>query len=44
VFVQVGLYGTWRIDDNIYAYAGLAGEVRSAQTLYGGSVGLRIQF
>lgn len=44
VFVQLGLYGTLRLDDNIYAYAGLAGELRNAQTLYGGSLGLRISF
>jgi outer membrane autotransporter protein len=44
VFVQVGVYGTFRLDDNIYAYAGLAGEFRNAQTLYGGSVGLRVHF
>ncbi len=44
LFVQAGLYGTVRVDDNIYAYAGLAGELRNAQTLYGGSIGLRIQF
>ena len=44
VFVQLGLYGTLRLDDNVYAYAGLASELRNAQTLYGGSVGLRVLF
>ena len=44
MFVQVGVYGTLRLDDNIYAYAGLAGEFRNAQTLYGGSLGLRVLF
>jgi outer membrane autotransporter protein len=44
VFVQVGLYGTVKIADNAYAYAGVSGEARSGQTLYGGSVGLRIAF
>jgi hypothetical protein len=44
LFVQAGFYGTVRVDDNIYAYAGVVGEVRNAQTLYGGSIGLRIQF
>jgi len=43
-FVQVGLYGTVMINDNAYAYAGVSGEVRSGQTLYGGSVGLRVAF
>jgi uncharacterized protein with beta-barrel porin domain len=41
-FVQVGLYGTVKIADNAYAYAGVSGEARSGQTLYGGSIGLRI--
>jgi outer membrane autotransporter protein len=44
VFVQLGVYGTLRLDDNIYAYAGLASELRNAQTLYGGSLGLRVLF
>jgi autotransporter-associated beta strand protein len=43
-FVLVGLYGTVKIADNAYAYAGVSGEARSGQTLYGGSVGLRIAF
>jgi len=43
-FVQLGLYGTVRVNENIYAYAGLAGEFRNAQTLYGGSLGLRVLF
>jgi autotransporter-associated beta strand protein len=43
-FVQVGLYGTVKITDNTYAYAGVSGEARSGQTLYGGSVGLRMTF
>jgi len=43
-FVQVGLYGTVKISDNAYAYAGVSGEARSGQTLYGGSVGLRMAF
>jgi hypothetical protein len=42
--VQVGLYGTVKIADNAYAYAGVSGEARSGQTLYGGSVGLRLAF
>jgi len=43
-FVQVGLYGTVKISDNAYAYAGVSGEARTGQTLYGGSIGLRIAF
>jgi uncharacterized protein with beta-barrel porin domain len=43
-FVQVGLYGTVKIADTAYAYAGVSGEARSGQTLYGGSVGLRVAF
>ncbi len=43
-FVQVGLYGTVKIADNAYAYAGVSGEARSGQTLYGGSIGLRMAY
>jgi autotransporter-associated beta strand protein len=43
-FVQVGLYGTVKISEKTYAYAGLSGEARSGQALYGGSVGLRMAF
>jgi hypothetical protein len=43
-FVQVGLYGTVKISNNAYAYAGVSGEARTGQTLYGGSVGLRMAF
>ena len=43
-FVQMGLYGTVKIADNAYAYAGVSGEARTGQLLYGGSVGLRLAF
>ncbi len=43
-FVQAGLYGTAKVSDNAYAYAGLSGEARSGQTLGAVNVGLRIQF
>jgi hypothetical protein len=43
-FVQVGLYGTVKIADSAYAYAGVSAEARTGQTLYGGSVGLRLAF
>jgi hypothetical protein len=43
-FVQVGLYGTVKIADKAYAYAGVSAETRTGQSLYGGSVGLRMAF
>ena len=43
-FVQAGLYGTVKIADSAYAYAGVSAEARTGQTLYGGSVGLRVAF
>jgi hypothetical protein len=43
-FVQAGLYGTIKVADSAYAYAGVSAEARTGQTLYGGSVGLRIAF
>jgi autotransporter-associated beta strand protein len=43
-FVQVGLYGTLKVADSAYAYAGVSAEARTGQTLYGGSVGLRVAF
>ena len=43
-FVQAGLYGTAKLSDNAYAFAGLSGEARSGQTLGAVNVGVRIQF
>ena len=43
-FVQAGLYGTVKVAESAYAYAGVAAEARTGQTLYGGSVGLRVAF
>ena len=43
-FVQAGLYGTAKVSDNAYAYAGLSGEARSNQTLGAVNVGVRTQF
>jgi uncharacterized protein with beta-barrel porin domain len=43
-FVQAGLYGTLKVADSAYAYAGVSAEARTGQTLYGGSVGLRLAF
>jgi outer membrane autotransporter protein len=43
-FVQGGLYGTVKVADSAYAYAGVSVEARTGQTLYGGSVGLRVAF
>jgi hypothetical protein len=42
-FVQAGLYGTAKVSDNAYAFAGLSGEARSGQTLGTVNVGVRIQ-
>jgi uncharacterized protein with beta-barrel porin domain len=44
MFVQAGLYGTVKVADSAYAYAGVAAEARTGQTLYGASVGLRVAF
>jgi uncharacterized protein with beta-barrel porin domain len=43
-FVQAGLYGTIKVADSAYAYAGVSAEARTGQTLYGGSIGLRLAF
>ena len=43
-FLQVGLYGTINFTDNAYAYAGVSAEARTGQTLYGGTIGLRMAF
>ena len=43
-FVQAGLYGTAKIADHAYAYAGVSGEARSGQTLGVFNMGLRLQF
>jgi len=43
-FAQAGLYGTVKVADSVYAYAGVSVEARTGQTLYGGSVGLRVAF
>jgi autotransporter-associated beta strand protein len=43
-FMQVGLYGTRKISDSLYAFAGVSGEFRNGQTLYGGNLGLKLQF
>ena len=43
-FVQAGLYGTAKMSNNSFAYAGIAGEARSGQTLGSINVGLKLQF
>jgi len=43
-FVQAGLYGTVKLSDNAFAYAGVTGEARSGQTLGGVNLGVRVQF
>lgn len=43
-FAQAGLYGTVKVSDNAYAFAGMSGEARNGQTLGVVSAGVRIQF
>jgi uncharacterized protein with beta-barrel porin domain len=43
-FVQAGLYGTAKMSENTFAYAGISGEARSGQTLGTINVGLKVQF
>lgn len=43
-FVQAGLYGTAKMSENTFAYAGISGEARSGQTLGTVNVGLKLQF
>jgi hypothetical protein len=42
VFVQGSVYGTVKLSDNIYAFANVALETRSNQTLFGASAGMRL--
>lgn len=43
-FVQAGLYGTAKMSENTFAYAGISGEARSGQTLGTINVGLKVHF
>jgi autotransporter-associated beta strand protein len=43
-FVQAGLYGTAKMSENTFAYAGISGEARSGQTLGTINLGLKLQF
>lgn len=43
-FVLAGVYGTAKLSENTFAYAGIAGEARSGQTLGTVNVGLKVQF
>ena len=43
-FVQAGLYGSVKLSDNAYAYAGVTGETRSGQTLGVVTLGVKMQF
>jgi autotransporter-associated beta strand protein len=43
-FVQAGLYGTAKMSENTFAYAGISGEARSGQTLGTVNLGLKVQF
>ena len=44
VFVQAGLYGTAKMSNNTFAYAGISAEARSGQTLGTVNLGLKLQF
>jgi hypothetical protein len=43
-FVQAGLFGTAKLSENSYAYAGISVEARNRQTLGTINLGLRVQF
>jgi len=43
-FVQAGLYGTAKMSENTFAYAGISGEARSGQTLGSVNIGLSMRF
>ncbi len=43
-FVQAGFYGTVKIADNAFAYAGVAGEFRNGSSLGNVNLGVTIQF
>ena len=43
-FVQAGLYGTAKMSENTFAYAGISGEEHSGQMLGTINVGLKLQF
>ena len=43
-FVQAGLYGTAKVSENSFAYAGISGEARSGQTLGTVNIGLSMRF
>jgi autotransporter-associated beta strand protein len=43
-FVQAGLFGTAKLSENSFAYAGISGEARNRQTLGTVNLGLRVQF
>ena len=44
VFVQAAMYGTARLSDNTYGYAGLSVESRRGLIVAGGTVGIKVQF
>ena len=43
-FVQAGVYGTAKLSEHTFAYAGISGETRSGQTLGAINIGIKVQF
>ena len=44
MFVQTAMYGTARLSDGTYGYAGIALEARRGQIVAGGTLGIKIEF
>jgi hypothetical protein len=42
--VQAAVYGTARLGENAYGYAGLSIEARNGLTVAGGSLGVKVEF
>jgi uncharacterized protein with beta-barrel porin domain len=44
VFLQTAMYGTARLSDGTYGYAGISVEARRGQIVAGGTLGIKIEF
>ena len=44
LFVQTAMYGTARLNDGTYGYAGISVEARRGQIVAGGTLGIKIEF
>jgi hypothetical protein len=44
IFVQTAMYGTARLSDGTYGYAGISVEARRGQIVAGGTLGIKIEF